>query len=430
VSLEQHTAVRDRIRDSMDDLVLLTQELVRIPSISGKENDVQTLIARRLGAMGLSPQMVYPDVGRLRQHPDFFETTSFLKYGYENRPNVVARLLGSGGGRSICLAGHVDVVSPEPVDKWTHGPWSGDVHEGRVYGRGAADMKGGLASMIIAVKAIRESGLKLKGDVHLETTIEEEDGGIGGSLFLRMTQPRVDAALNPEPSGLGICIASAGVMYFRVVVPGVPAHAAWAHIGVNAILKMNRIVDELNRLNERRQARIRYPYAEASDPRMKGRSTTLNIGVIRGGDWPSTVPGRCEIECRIGWPPGETREQVMAEVQGVINTVAQKDSWLRDNPPRIEWFGWRARPHEQDVNHPFVKLLKEQVTKAVGRSPVFYGGAAGLDTRFFAHDGIASAMFGPKGDRTHSTDECVEIDSMVKSAEVIAATIVDWCGVA
>ena len=420
---------REWIRQNRKWLIELTQSLVRIPSVSGEEGEVQEFIAKKLSELGLQPKFVLPDVDDLRKSPDFFETTSFARVGYEGRPNVMGVLRGQGRGRSICLSGHVDVVSAEPIENWSRNPWCGEVDGGLLYGRGAGDMKGGIAAMITAVQSLRECGIRLLGDVFVETTIEEEDGGIGGNLFMRLTEPKADAALIPEPSNLQLGVASSGVMYFRVTVPGVSAHAATAHFGVNAIHKMIPIIEALRKLNEERQKTISYEYAEASDPRMKGRVTTINPGVIRAGDWPSTVPGACMLECRVGWPPGETREEVKEQVERAISGAAGNDDWLKDNPPHVEWFGWYARPHEQDVSHPFIRCLGNNISEATGKEPLFVGGSAGLDTRFFVHYGTPAAVCGPSAERIHSHDECVSIKSLVLLAEVIASTLIDWCGV-
>jgi acetylornithine deacetylase len=408
-------------------LVRLTQDLVQIPSISGEEYAVQKRVHKELEQMELSPQMFNPDDEILRKHNDFFETTSFTKYGYENRPNVGGILEGLGGGRSLCLSGHIDVVSPEPLDKWTRSPWSGDVVDGNIHGRGAGDMKAGVAAMIFAVQALQENGINLKGDVQVETTIEEEDGGIGGVFYMRTVRPRTDAALIPEPGNLAISVASAGVMYFRVIVRGVPAHAATAHFGVNAVQKMMPVIDAIQSLHEARQARISYSYAE-SDPRMKGRATTINIGVIKAGDWPSTVPAECTVECRIGFPPGETREEVIKQVEDAVQEAARRDDWLKTNPPVVEWFGWKARPHELDPANDFVQLVRQNVIDVASREPAFMGGSAGLDTRFFVHHGIPALTCGPYAERIHSFDELVSIESIVQTSQVIAKTMLEWCG--
>ncbi len=414
------------VRNNQDKLVSLIQDLVRIPSVSGKEEEVQKAIFKKFTELDLKPKYIYPDIETLRKSDDFFETTSFTKFGYKNRPNVVGILKGTGNGRSICLNGHVDVVSPEPVEHWSHDPWGGEKDGDFIYGRGAGDMKAGVASIIFAVQALKETHTELKGDVYIETTIEEEDGGVGGCLYLRLTQPKTDAAIITEPTGNNIGIAGAGIMYFRVIVTGIPAHAATAHFGVNAIVKMVPIIEALKTLNKNRQEEISYKYAEV-DPRMKGKATTLNIGVINAGDWPSTVPALCILECRIGFPPGETQEIVINQVEKTILDAANKDEWLKEHPPKVEWFGWKAKPHEQNPEHPFVKLLDNNLRKIAGIEPTYFGGAAGLDTRFFVHHDIPTVIIGPISEKTHSTDERVSISSTVTTTEVLIGTIMDWC---
>jgi len=162
---------------------------------------------------------------------------------------------------------------------------------------------------------------------------------------------------------------------------------------------------------------------------MKGKATTLNMGVINAGDWPSTVPALCILECRIGFPPGETREMVINQVESTVQEAANKDTWLKDHPPKVEWFGWKARPHEQNPEHPFVKLLDKNIRQIVDNEPVYFGGSAGLDARFFVHHDIPVVTFGPISENNHSINERVSISSTVKTTEIIVSTILEWCGV-
>lgn len=408
----------DKKRDEMTEFL---QELVGIPSVVGHEGDAQRFMEKTFRDLELEVDVWEADVAELRKHPAFFETTSFTKFGYKGRPNVIGKLRGSGGGRSIILGGHIDVVSPEPVSAWTHDPWSAEIVDGKLYGRGAADMKGGIAAMIHAFKCVQAVGVKPRGDIILKSTIEEEDGGIGGTLATILKGYRADAAIITEPTDVCyIDIASAGVMYFRIKVPGRSAHAAVAHFGVNAIGKAMRIYKALLKLNKERQSRISYPPAEV-DPAMKGHATTINIGKIRGGDWSSTVAGWAELECRVGWPPGEESEDVKRQVEDAIYGEAKRDPWLRENPPRIEWFGWRARPHEQDVNHPIVQTVAKFVKELTGKEAKFVGGSAGLDTRHYVlHGKVPAICLGPVGFNLHGVDEYVEIDSVVETAKVLA----------
>ena len=175
-SEERKSDVREWIRNNDERLIKLIQDLVRIPSISGDELKVQEFIHEVLKDMKLKPEFVFPDLEILQNDIDYFKTTSFERVGYENRPNVVTTLDGSGGGRSICLTGHVDVVSPEPLEDWSRDPWGGEIEDDQLYGRGPGDMKAGIAAMIVAVQAIQALDIKLKGEVQIETTIEEEDG--------------------------------------------------------------------------------------------------------------------------------------------------------------------------------------------------------------------------------------------------------------
>jgi acetylornithine deacetylase len=415
------------IEENTDKLIHLTQELVKKPSITGEEKKIQLFLHDTLKSLGMDTELVYPDIDKLRKHNDFFETTSFEKYGYKDRPNVFSNLKGEGTGHSICLSGHVDVVSPEPVSDWTKDPWGGEVEDNFIYGRGAGDMKAGVAALLYVVEALKETETRLNGDLFLETTIEEEDGGVGGNLYLRMVKPKPDAAIIPEPSNYIIGLASAGVMYFRIAIPGETAHAATAHFGENAIIKSLPIINALNELNETRQKNIHYPLVEQY-PEMKGRATTINIGVINSGDWPSTVPGLSTLECRVGWPPGESREAVMDQIETTVMETANKDPWLKEHKPTVEWFGWRARPHEQDRNDPFVELVTKHSADITKTQSSYSGGSAGLDTRYFVHHGIPAVVYGPLAERIHSYDERVTIDSTVNVAKVIAATVLDWCG--
>lgn len=421
--------ILEEIDNKKDEMTKFLQGLVRIPSVVGHEGDAQKFMEKTFKNLGLEVDVWEPDVAELRKHPAFFKTTSYTKFGYKGRPNVIGKMRGSGEGRSIILAGHIDVVSPEPVSAWTHDPWGAEIVDGKLYGRGAADMKGGIAAMVHAFKCVQAKGAKLGGDIILKSTIEEEDGGIGGTLATILKGYRADAAIITEPTDVcNIDIASGGVMYFRVKVPGQSAHAAVAHLGVNAIGKAMRIYNALLKLNKERQSRISYAPAEVY-PAMKGHATTINIGKIRGGDWPSTVAGWAELECRVGWPPGEELEDVRKQVEDAIYREARQDPWLRENPPKIEWFGWRARPHEQNVNHPIVQTVAKFIKELTGKEAKFVGGSAGLDTRHYVLYAEAPAIcFGPRGFNLHAIDEYVEIDSVVETAKVLALVILDWCG--
>lgn len=283
-------------------------------------------------------------------------------------------------------------------------------------------MKGGLAAMIYAVKAIHELE-ELKGDIFVESVIEEEIGGPGGTLATLLRGYRADAALIAEPFR-NICVASAGVSWFRVRVVGKTEHAGRSHLGVNAIGKAMKIYDDLIDLDARRAESKRYPLAEKE----WGRSCNLNVGTIRGGDWPSTVAGWAELECRVGWQPIETMRQVKAEVEETVRRTADLDPWMKSHPPTVEWYGWNAEAAETDLNSPITAVLRENAKQITGQEPEVTGSSAADDTRWFVlSGGFPAVTLGPGGDNIHGVDEYVLVDDLVSVSKIYAMTILGWC---
>src|ERR1700722_9086857 len=206
------------------------QDLIRIPSLLGAETRAQEQVARLAEGAGLDVEVWDVDPAELARHQDF----AHVDGGEGVRPNVTGVLAGTGRGRSIAISGHIDVVSPTPAHQWQHDPWSGAVHDGRMYGRGTLDMKSGLVAGLLAIHAIQRTYGRLAGDVVFESVIEEECTG-NGTLAARLRGPRVDAALIPEVSGEDIQIANPGVVWFEVTVTGKPAYVGLAGASVNAV---------------------------------------------------------------------------------------------------------------------------------------------------------------------------------------------------
>lgn len=428
-------AVCEQIEANRDELVAFLSELVAARSLPGEEGPAQSVMAGTFEEFGLDVDTWEPDVEALRDHPAFFETTPFEEYGYEGRENVAATDPGSSHGRSLAFSGHVDVVPPDPIDAWEHDPWETHLDDGRLYGRGTFDMKGGIAAFVAAYDALRELGVELRGDLTLQTTIEEEAGGIGGVLSALERGYRPDAAIIPEPSGVPtIGVASAGVMYFRVTVPGKPAHTAYKFLGVDAVGKGYEIYEALEALHEERNERIDdYEPSINQYPEAEGSTTNLSLTDISvPGSWTSTVPGEVVMEYRIGWPPsaGQTREDVRVEVTETIERVAENDDWLAEHPPEIEWFGWSTDPHEIDYDSDFFELVRTETERVTGGEVDYRGGLGGNDERFYnRYYDIPCPSVGPSGGNGHGTDEYVDVDSLVDTAQVLALTAMEWCGV-
>ena len=287
-------------------------------------------------------------------------------------------------------------------------------------------MKSGLLANYFALKAALKAGLKPKGMVRLMSVIDEEAGGAGGTLASLAAGYLADALLITEPHALNVTIANAGVNMFRVTIAGKSAHGGTSHLGVNAIGKALVIYQALSDLDERRNREVKY------DLFIKGSGRTCHVttGTIHAGDWPSTVPGNAVMECRISFIPCETRERIRALVEETVSRAAEKDPWLKEHPPKVEWFGWQTEPWQQDPEHPFVQMLLKAAREVAGPQAGLIGRASGLDSRFAPNFGMVAACTGPKGANIHGIDEYVELDSVVQTAKVVGLTMLEWCGVA
>lgn len=422
----QSAEIKERLFSAVDELrpelIKTLQELVRIPSVVGNEARAQEYMKKLYQDLGLTVEMVEPDMEAVRKHHAFIDT----KVPYEGRPNVIGTLAGEQDAPSIVINGHIDVVSVEPRDLWTRDPWSGDVEDGRLHGRGSADMKSGLLANYFALKAALKAGLRPKGMVRLMSVIDEEAGGAGGTLACLLAGYKADALLITEPHGMNVTVANAGVNHFRVHLKGRSAHGGTSHLGVNAIGKALPIYKALADLDEQRGRDVKYELFEKGS----GRSCHVTVGTMHAGDWPSTVPGDAVMECRISFVPGETREEIRAMVEKLVADTAAQDPWLREHPPTVEWFAWQTSPWQQDPEHPFVKALMSAAVDVAGRPVDFIGRASGLDSRFAPDFGMVAACTGPKGGNIHGIDEYVELDSVVETAKVVGLTMLNWCGVA
>jgi acetylornithine deacetylase len=393
-------------------------ELIGIPSVVGSEGKAQEWMAAKMRSMGLEVETFEADREELVKHPAYVT----VDWPYEGRPNVIGKLKGAPGVKSLILNGHIDVVSAEPISQWAHDPWGAEVSEGKMYGRGTADMKAGLIANLYAVKTLIEVNAIPKGSITIMSVIEEEAGGGGGTLACLLKGYQADAMLNTEPF-LKVAIAHPGILYFRVKVQGKSIHAGRSHLGVNAVGKMIPIYETLAQLDEERAKRLHFKLAEMDS----GRSCNLNIGTFHAGDWPSSVAGSASMECRISFVPGETKESIKKEIEERIAETAVKDPWLRDHPPVVEWFGWHANPWLQEERDPFIQLMLKNGEKVLGSAPTVVGKPAGLDTRFCPEFGMSACAFGPNGGGIHGIDEYVELESVIQTAKIAALTALDWC---
>jgi len=390
------------------------------------EAALQEFVAARLRARGAQVSVEEPDDALLAGHPYVTEGFSFA-----GRPQLVGRYPGAGGGRTLLLNGHVDVVDVEPREAWSTDPFDAVVRDGRIWGRGSCDMKGGVACMVFAAEILAELGVRLAGDVIVNTVTEEESTGAGGVVSARTL--RADGAVVPEPSGLAVWVACRGSLLPTIVVEGRAGHAGIAPRhpdeggAVNAIEKAAYLIDAMRRLREEWSLRPRHPYLSPAD---------VVPTVITGGEWIVSHPAECRVNCHLHYLPGQADEQgwgsrVAAEFEEWLGRVAAADNWLREHPPRLEWPTDGVPPAEVGADEPIVQALLAALTD-LGRA----GRLGGLDNwhdgaTLVVEAGIPAVCFGPgEIHEAHTANESVPVADLVACAQGIAVATIRFCGVA
>jgi acetylornithine deacetylase len=397
------------------------QELVRIPSVTGQEGPVQERVEALFRERGLT-------IDRWETTRDeiipYFEHVGDQPI-YDGRPNIVGQRPGSGSGRSIMLNAHVDTVDPGDPTFWTYPPYSGELVDGRIYGRGSCDMKGGLVSYLMALDAIAEAGVELAGDVAIASTVGEEDGGFG-ALGTILRGHRADAVLITEPTRLALVVAQGGSAVLRVTITGKSAHGAMRDEGVSAIEKFWPVFQEFQALETERNQTLDHPLY-----RERANKIPISFGVVRSGDWHSTVPELLVAEGRLGLLPGEDLHEFQRDVEQRIAACAAKDPWLAEHPPKLEWISGQFAPAETDPSHPFPQALIAAHQQSTGAEPPIVGVPYGADMRLFTQiGGMPCVMYGA-GDvaGAHQHDEHIAVDELTTAARTIAALLLDWCGI-
>jgi acetylornithine deacetylase len=405
-----------------NDLTGFLQKIVQSPSLPNEEHGVQNLIAQKFRSMGLEVDIIPSNFDDLRHHSAFGDDG----FSSTNRINVVGRWRGtqSGAGRSLILNGHVDVVPVGDLTLWDDSPWSGAIRDGKLYGRGACDMKAGLCAGIFAVDMLQRLGYRPACDVLVEAVIGEESGGIG-TLTTIIKGYTADAAILLEPTRLGICPVQSGALTFRLTVAGRSIHAAMKPYGVSAIEKFTLLFNAINQLEVERHRTFKHPLYE--DP---NNIAPINVGTVRGGNWHSTVPDEVVAEGRMGVLPGESNEAAQKAFETAIQLASESDSWLRENPPKVEWFEGQFASGETRLDHPLIQQLSEVHQQVTDVAPEIRGVTYGSDMRLFINDAnIPATHYGP-GDvgMAHAANEFVPLDEVITATTVVAGFVVKWCG--
>jgi len=421
------TPLTERERDvtrAVDEAGLLAavRELVGIPSWNGNETPAQDLMARWMAESGLDVDRWEIDLETLARHPGYF-----TEIPRERPAGVVGTLAGDGGGRTFILNGHVDVVPPGDEGLWTDPPFQPVVRDGRVYGRGALDMKGPLCAALFALRALQAQGVRLRGTVFLESVVGEEDGGMG-TLATLLRGYEADGAVVMEPTELAVAPALEGALSFRVHVPGQAAHGCVRYEGVSAVDNFIPLYRAIQGLEAERNRLL------GSDPLFAAYPVPfpISVGTIRGGDWASSVPDRLTFEGRFGVAPGENLSKARKALERAVERAAQEDEWLRDHPPRVEWWGQQFEPAATPTTHPVVTTMLDAAGSVLASRPPLRAMTYGADMGILVnHGGIPTVLFGPGNIRkAHQPDECVEVAELVAAARSLAVAVMRFCGVA
>jgi acetylornithine deacetylase/succinyl-diaminopimelate desuccinylase family protein len=363
---------------------------------------------------------------------------------FDAHPLLVARLPGSGEGRSLAFNGHVDVVPVGDRSSWSEDPFGGAIVDGRLYGRGATDMKGGLAAAMWGTKVALEGGFQPRGDIMFHIVSDEEVVGNGTREIVERTRP-ADITLSVEPTELTLCAAEGGLVHFRIEVDGVEAHASTRHLsvhaggkgggGVNAVEKMVKIIGALQEL-ERDWANTK------SHPILPAGFDTLSPGIIVGGPGggsdgrltlfsnAGTTPNYCSVEYNMWFYPDESYEVVRAAVEDHVEAVSRLDPWLREHPPRFTWKLGHIYfpPLDVPLDHPAVRTLAECLD-SVGLDSTPQGFGAATDLAWYGERKLPGIICGPgRLAQCHVADEYLETEELSRAAQVYALMVSEWCG--
>ncbi len=394
-------------------------QLVSYPSVGGSEAEasVQRWCAATLQGLGLDVDLWPIDLDALRADPDFpgEEVERGEAWGCVGTWRPTGSTDDTLGTPELVLNGHVDVVPPGDPDWWTgHDPWFLHESDGRWYGRGTCDMKGGVVAILAAVRAV---GDQLTKPFAVHVVVGEEDGGIGTFATLRRGHTG-RACLIAEPTAGEVVSANAGSLTFRLELRGRATHGSRAGHGVSAVDLFEQVHAALRRLDAERNVDPPAPFGPRPWP--------LSVGILQAGDWASTVPDALVAEGRFGVMPGESFADAMAAFEAAVSSV--DDPWLREHPPLVTWPGGRFAAGALPDGHAFGAEVGAAVVAAGGEAPAFVGAPYGSDLRQYAAAGVPTVQYGPgRIEDAHAVDESVAVEEVVLAARAYAHLLLERC---
>jgi acetylornithine deacetylase len=403
---EAIVAHQDRAQDFL-------AEMVNAPSVLGQERPAQLVLAAELERLGF--EVSWLDI------PDSIAEDAAAgvpPLSYEGRQVLVGRLAGSApdAGSSLLINGHLDVVPAADDGAWSSPPFTAARVDGWMHGRGAGDMKSGLAMSTLAIEALLATAGRPHADLTVVGVIEEECTG-NGTLASVRAGVLADAVLLPEPTNLEVSTSGVGVLWVDITIPGRPGHAESAPTAASAIDRIWPVLEGLRGLAGELNR-------DLEEPRYH-----VNVGQLRAGDWPSTVPGSAELRVRVGFPTAMTPRAAHALTQAAVAEAAAADPWLVDHPPVLRPSGFRAAGYELREDAAILAALREAHAEAHGHEPEIVSINGTTDARFYLNEaGVPALCFGPRTRGMHGVDEAVELASIAAGARTLARFMAGWLG--
>ena len=368
-----------------DDLTKLVQDIVRIPSVSGDEEEVASFMADKMKEWGM-------------------EVTT--DYVLPRRPNIYGVLRGEAEGPKLLFNGHTDIVPPG--HGWEDDPYSGLIREGRLHGRGSADMKGGLAAMMFAAKALKQAAVELRGSLTISAVIAEEDDQ-KGTLRLVERKTKTDLAVVGEPTELNVCNTHKGDATYEITAKGKSAHSSVPHEGINAIYKMSKVVNAIEEFSDQLQRRNTHPSLG---------SATMSVGTISGGDIPWNVPSSCRILVDRRILPDENAETGRNELESILQEFRDHDL---DFATEVK-LNTYSPAMETPPDHMLVRVFSDMIAKVTGQNPQVKGIPYTTDGGILNKTlHVPTIVFGPGDIRhAHKPDESIALSEVFSAAKVYA----------
>ncbi|KAK3705221.1 hypothetical protein LTR37_013382 [Vermiconidia calcicola] len=423
LSEEAKAKITQSVADGFDEQIAYTQELIRIGGQRGHETDVMDWVFKQYNNRGWNPIRIEMDEGELSQHIGagrFSETHSRV-------PIIIGthKPKGEAKGKSLILNGHLDVVPLGPADMWKADPYSGLIEGDRLYGRGAGDMRSGAAANVWALDALRRIGLQPASEIILQAVVEEESTG-NGTLMAHLKGYKADAALIPEPMQEQLVRANVGVLWFQVEVRGRPVHVREMSTGTNAIDASMKVIGALREMEEEWDQR----YSSQQYFQDEKHPLNLNVAIVKAGDWASSVPAWCQVDCRIAIVPGVSAQSAADEIEKKVADFAANDPYLSQNPPKIRWNGFFSEGYVLEPGSEAENVLRRAHQQAAGEELTTQTSTAYIDARVHSlYDKIPAMVYGPIAGDIHGFDEWVSIESVKRVTTAMALFIAEWCGV-